>query len=119
MAGAPGDPNLRTAYEAAVRALQCEVDRMRQTGAGSEEVARSVHAQRRSLCSLFKAQTPEPLRSAIRQRTLSVYGDPLGPSIEAMRAMGRSWEEIIESATRPGKLDFEASISNRGRNGFE
>jgi hypothetical protein len=34
------------------------------------------------------------------------HGDPLGPTIDWLRAQGKSWEEIIESAMRPGGADL-------------
>lgn len=34
------------------------------------------------------------------------YGNPLGPTIEQLRAQGKTWEQIIESATRPGGEDL-------------
>jgi hypothetical protein len=34
------------------------------------------------------------------------YGDPLGPSIEWLRARGKSWDDIIESASRTGGADL-------------
>ena len=74
----------------------------------AEEIAHTVHAERRRLAARFKQQTPEPLRSLIRRRTLAVYGDPIGPTIEHLRARGRSWDDIIDSATRPGPLPLFA-----------
>ena len=96
--------DLRARYEAAVSGLQARVIAMRQAGAPAEEIARAVYAERRNLAAQFKQQTPEPLRSLIYRRTLAVYGDPIGPTIEHLRARGRSWDDIINSATRPGPL---------------
>jgi hypothetical protein len=96
--------DLRSRYEAAVSALRVQVIAMRQEGMPAEGIARSVHAERRSLAVQFKEQTPEPLRSLIRRRTLAVYGDPIGPTIEHLLARGKSWNDIIDSATRPGRL---------------
>jgi hypothetical protein len=70
-------------------------------------MARAMHAARRQLCHVFKEQTPEPLRSRIFERTRAVYGDPLGPSVELLRLQGKSWEHIIESASRPGRSPLE------------
>ena len=96
--------DLRSRYEAAVAALRAQVIAMRQAGAPAEEIARAVHAERRSIAAHFKQQTPEPFRSLIQRRTLAIYGDPIGPTIEHLRALGRSWDDIIDSATRPGPL---------------
>ncbi|WP_407528598.1 hypothetical protein [Methylobacterium oryzisoli] len=96
---------LRSRYEDAVRALQQQVAAMRRDSLSAEAIARAVHAERRRLAVHFKDLTPEPDRTRIRERTLQVYGRPDGPSIAFLRAQGKSWEAIIESATRPGRMD--------------
>ena len=95
---------LRDDYEAQVRALAAKVDRLRGEDASAEAIARAIHAERRALAAHFKSLTPEPARSRIHDRTVAVYGDPLGPTIDYLRAKGRSWDDIITSATRPGKM---------------
>jgi hypothetical protein len=97
----PGE--LRLQYEQAVFGLRTRVAAMRSEGAPSEDIARAVHAERRRLAATFKELTLEPLRSRLYDRTCVVYGDPLGPTIERLRAQGKSWDDIIDSATRPGK----------------
>jgi AraC-like DNA-binding protein len=96
--------NLRAEYEAAVRSLQMLIDRMRRDGCSSEAIARIVHADRRKLARQFKERTTEPMRSAIYKRTIAVYGNAIGPSIESLRLKGKTWEEIAESAARPGAV---------------
>jgi len=95
---------MRQDYEAAVRALRDRVDELRSEGRQAEAVARTVHAERRALAARFKEATAEPLRSTLYQHTAHVYGDRLGPTIEFLRARGKSWEEIADAATRPGSL---------------
>jgi hypothetical protein len=104
---------LRSHYEAAVLALRAQVAAMRSDGASSETIARAVHAERRRLTAAFKGLTPEPVRSRIHNRTLAAYGDPVGPTIENLRARGKSWDDIIDSAARPGsRLSFGDSIGD-------
>ncbi len=79
---------------------------MRSDGVPAETIARTLHAARRQLAAEFKARTPEPLRSRIQDRTTATYGDPGGPPIDALRARGKSWEDIIDSACRPGVRFF-------------
>ncbi|TGD98061.1 cell wall-binding protein [Methylobacterium nonmethylotrophicum] len=93
---------LRARYENAVRALAERAAGMRRAGLPAEAIARAVHAERRRLSAHFKALTPEPVRTRIVERTVRVYGNPHGPSIDLLRGQGKSWEAIIESATRPG-----------------
>lgn len=99
-------PDLRTRYEDCVRALRLKAEAMREYGVAAETIARTLHAARRQLAAEFKARTPEPLRSRIQDRTTAIYGDPNGPGIEALRARGKSWEDIIDSACRPGVRFF-------------
>ncbi|MDP0929461.1 hypothetical protein Q0601_19930 [Paracoccus onubensis] len=97
---------LRQEYEMSVRAIRSRVELMRQDARPIEEIARAAHAERRKLAAIFKARTPEPMHSLICQRTLTVYGDPRGPTIGMLRAKGKTWAEILESAMRPGRLDW-------------
>ena len=90
----------------AVEALATRVPGMRQAGMGSEQIARALHAERRALGEQFKALTPADKLAEITQRNMQRYGDPLGPSIDWLRAQGKSWEQIIESASRAGGGDL-------------
>jgi hypothetical protein len=101
---AMNDGALRLRYETAVVGLRVQVVAMQDAGHPPEAIARAVHAERRRLAATFKELTPEPLRSQIYKRTLAVYGDPIGPTIETLRDRGKSWGDIIGSAVRPGPL---------------
>jgi hypothetical protein len=104
---------LRPGYEAAILQLRGRVDAMRSEGASSETIARVEHVERRQLTANFKALTPEPWRSRIHHRTLAAHGDAVGPTIENLRARGKSWDDIIDSATRPGSpFSFGRPIDN-------
>ncbi len=95
---------LRARYEAEVRALAGRALTLRTAGADSEAIARTLHAERRAIAARFKALTPEPLRHRIVARTLATYGDPGGPTLDALRAAGKSWDSIIAAAARPGRF---------------
>ena len=94
--------DVRAEYERKVRALATRADAMHRDGADAETIARALHAERRALAARYKDLTPEPQRTQVHTRTVATYGDPLGPTIAQLRAKGRSWDEIIESASRPG-----------------
>lgn len=95
--------NLRDEYEQAVRAIAHEVLVMRGAGTDAESIARFAHAERQRIALTYKDLTPEPLRSRIRERTIAVYGQAAGPSIEYLRQRGKSWEQIADGAARPGR----------------
>lgn len=102
----------RQAYELAVRALRERANELRSAGASAEVIARTLHAERRALAARFKEATPEPLRTALYERGLRVYGDRLGPTIEFLRSRGKSWEDIEQAAMRPGVLPSIARSSS-------
>jgi hypothetical protein len=47
------------------------------------------------------------LLKAIEARSIEKYRNALGPSIEQLRAVGKSRDQIIESATRTGGKDLD------------
>jgi len=97
------ESDLRKEYELAVRALRSRAEELHAAGADAEFVARTLHGERRAPAAQFKNATPEPLRTALIGRTSRICGDPLGPTIEFLRASGKSWEDIAEGAMRPGR----------------
>jgi hypothetical protein len=96
------DQLVRREYVAAVRLLADRAASLLAEGRTEEEVAREVHGQRRALSERFKARTTPGRRARLYERNLAEYGDPGGPTIEALRARGRTWSQIIASAARPG-----------------
>jgi hypothetical protein len=101
-----GLPPLRQKYEDAVTRLRNKAIAMRKEGYSEEEIARTLHAERRALGVKYKNVTPPDLLKKIYQRNEEKYGDPLGPSIDYLRSRGKSWEQISESACRPGGKDL-------------
>ena len=97
---------LRWNYENAVSTLADKAAAMRKEGKSSEQIARALHADRRALEKHFESLTPVDKLADIHARQLERYGDKLGPSIDGLRAQGKSWEQIIESASRPGGRDL-------------
>lgn len=98
---------LRKAYEAEVRNLVVREAEMRAAGHTVEEIAIELHAARRALGQIYKDMTPPELLQKILQRNLEKYGDELGPTMDWLRARGKTFEEIIESAKRPGGEDLK------------
>ncbi|MFG2822552.1 RHS repeat-associated core domain-containing protein [Kitasatospora sp. NPDC048365] len=101
-----GLPPLRLAYIGEVEALGETGAAMRAAGSSVEDIARALHQARRDIGVKYKDLTPEPLRSTIYERNIAKYGDPLGPTVDWLRAKGKSWEQIIEGATRTGGADL-------------
>jgi hypothetical protein len=54
----------------------------------------------------YQQLSPPDKVNEYEQRNINKYGNPLGPTIEQLRAQGKTWEQIIESATRPGGEDL-------------
>jgi len=79
---------------------------MRQAGSSPEQIARALHAERNALKVRLREISPPEAVLRFEQRNIERYGDPIGPSIEQLRKAGKSWEQIIESATRSGGRDL-------------
>lgn len=78
----------------------------RAAGQDSETIARRLHAERNALKVKYQQLSPPDKVNEYEQRNINKYGNPLGPTIEQLRAQGKTWEQIIESATRPGGEDL-------------
>jgi hypothetical protein len=99
-------PELRADYVDEVRALNSVRDSLKEAGKSQEYIARVLHSQRRAIGANYKAMTPLDELERIYARNLQKYGDKLGPTIEWLREHGKSWDDIIESAIRPGGSDL-------------
>ena len=97
---------LREQYVKKVRGLTDKVPEMRKAGMSSEQIARALQAERRALGVKYKNMTDPLRRKQIYERNLRRYEDKFGPTIKWLRKQGKSWEEIIESASRPGGADL-------------
>jgi hypothetical protein len=96
-------PLLRHQYVMAVYNIKNEVWAMRLAGNTPEQIARMASARRREISTMIKSMTPPPVLESIFARNIAAYGgDKLGPTVEFLRAQGKTWEEIIESACHPG-----------------
>ena len=96
------ESNVRSRYEAAVSALAQAASQMLAAGSSEEQVARWAVDQRDRLKEAYRDLTPPDLLALIEARTVRQYGNVLGPSIDQLRAAGKSWTEIIDSAARAG-----------------
>jgi RHS repeat-associated protein len=103
----PPKPPLRIEYENAVKALKDMATELAAKGMTPEEIARAVSQARRDLGIKYKDLTPPELLEKLYERNMKKYGDKLGPTVEWLRAQGKSWEEIIESASRPDGSDIK------------
>ena len=101
---------MRQEYIKEVRGLAEVVDKLRNQGKTSEEIARMASKMRRDLGIKYKDVTLIEIREVIYARNKAKYGDELGPTVEYLRARGKTLEEIIESACRPegGDIDFNS-----------
>jgi hypothetical protein len=93
-------------YVEAVQGLGERAAAMRRAGASPEEIARALHAERNALKAQFRGMSPADAVKRFEQRNTEKYGEPLGPTIEQLRSSGKTWEQIIESSTRPGGKDL-------------
>lgn len=95
--------DLRWAYENAVAELGAQVADMLASGMAQEQVARWAAGRRDRLKQVYRDKTPPAALAIIEARSLAQYGNHIGPSVEQLRASGKSWAEIAASAGRAGK----------------
>lgn len=104
------DSELRREYEQKVSRLRELPPRLAAEGRNEEQIARIMHNERRELGRLYKLAAPPLFREYIYAATAAKYGDPLGPSFDALHKT-KSCREIIESASRPiGNLDDRLTL---------
>ena len=94
------DSALRREYERKVQELRGMPAVLLTEGKTEEQIARAMHEMRRELGRQYKLAAPPLLREYIYAATAAKYGDPLGPSFDALRR-AKSCRQIIESAARP------------------
>lgn len=111
---------IRAAYNTHVDRLGPYAETMLSRGASAEHVARRVHLARRLAGMRYKAATPfwgrmkiyyrnrapswfPPVRMRGRWMGPKGYDSIYGPSVDWLRAHRKTWEQIIESATRTNR----------------
>lgn len=97
---------LRRQYVEEVQMLAGKAEVMRLAGSSQEQIARALHAERRDLGVKYKNLTPPKELAEIYARNEKKYGDKLGPTVEWLHGRGKSWEDIIASASRAGGKDL-------------
>lgn len=80
-----------------------------------EKIARKAHSLRREIGIKYKDITPQELRERIYARNLRKYGDSLGPTIEYLRAMNKTWLQIMESASRHNLGDINDILGEENK----
>lgn len=89
-------------YEAAVAELSNAAASKLDAGVSEENVARWAVAERNILKQAYRDLTPESILARIVARTLKRCGNETGLSVGDLRSAGKSWRQIIHSATRAG-----------------
>lgn len=92
---------IRIQYMKRVNKLAPLVRQLRMQGKSAEEIAKIVHRKRRALGRLFKNVTDAQTKANTFARNIEKYGDKWGPTVKYLKERGRSWDSIIESASRP------------------
>lgn len=100
------DEQEKAAYVKKVAALKQVAEQDLAAGKKEEDVARKVDQMRRELNSKYYATVPAGLREKIHAKNLEKYGNQTGPSFEYFLAKGRSWKEIIDSASKVSSKDL-------------
>ncbi|MBF9245826.1 hypothetical protein I4I80_16955 [Pseudomonas syringae pv. tomato] len=99
-------PPLRQNYVRAVYELKKTINRMRASGTDLEEIAKHAHEARTNLKIEYRKFTPPELLETINARNMNKYGNPMGPTFDDLINKGKTFEQIIDSATRAGGEDI-------------
>lgn len=95
------EAGLRQRYTDSVRGLKEVGEDLLRQGLPKEDVARRLHETRRQLGVQFKEMTPPELLEYIHKFNTYRYGDKLGPTFESLISKGKTFDQIIESASHP------------------
>jgi hypothetical protein len=98
-------PPLRQQYVDEVTGLADLGMASRAAGADAQATARLLSAERDALKLKYRALSPPEKVAEWEARAMERWGNPLGPTPDQLRAAGKSWDDIIESAARPGGAD--------------
>lgn len=99
-------PPVRQSYVKDVYDLQGVVDKMRASGASTEEVAKYAYAARNDLKIKYREYTPPDMLEVIDARNMERYGNKIGPAFDDLIKKGKTFDQIIESSTRAGGGDL-------------
>ena len=99
-------PTLRQAYVQEVYDLQQSINSMRAAGTSTEDVAKFAYSERVNIKTKYRASTPPDILQAINERNMQKYGNEIGPTFDDLVSKGKSYDQIIDSATRTGGGDL-------------
>jgi hypothetical protein len=94
--------DVRAHYEEGVAKLAEAALAKMSGGTSEEEVARWLVDVRNALKLESRTRTSPDALQAIEARTVAVYGNTLGPTVEQLRTAGKTWAQIIKSGSRAG-----------------
>ncbi len=90
----------RIAYHQSMQGMYDTLLEMRQAGKSTEEIARTVSAQRNAIRIASYENDPEGL-AEMKARNLETYGREEGPTPDDIYAKYGDWETVIEKAFSP------------------
>jgi len=96
----------RAAYVEEVEGLKDFANSARAAGQDAEATARMVSEDRNALKIKYRELSPPDFVQKAEARNIQKYGNPLGPTVDQLRAQGKSWEQIIDAAARAGGKDL-------------
>ncbi|STY80783.1 VENN motif pre-toxin domain-containing protein [Moraxella catarrhalis] len=107
--------NLRLEYVDEVQSISNHTQGMLKQGKSEEEVAVWAINKRNELKVKYRGDTPPEKLREIELRNIEKYGNALGPTAHYLRQKGKTWKEIIDSASKAdgSDLDFAPKGFNR------
>jgi hypothetical protein len=96
----------RAGYVQEVESLKDLANSARAAGQDAEATARMVSSERNALKIKYRELSPADFVKQAEARNIEKYGNPLGPTVDQLRAQGKTWEQIIDSSARAGGKDL-------------
>jgi hypothetical protein len=106
LAAETGVPALRSAYIAEVKGLEDLGLAARAAGQDLKSTAQLLNTERNALKVQYRQLGSPDDAARFAARNMEKYGNPVGPTVEQLRENGKTLEQIIESAARPGGSDL-------------
>ena len=102
-------PVLRQQYEQQVENIAGLVEGFKQQGMTDQQIAEIVIPLRNNYKAAYRSfMSPEAV-AMVEARNLGRYGDRLGPSVDYFLSVGKTYEYMVEAASRPGGADIDWS----------
>ncbi|THB62975.1 MAG: hypothetical protein D6B27_13025, partial [Gammaproteobacteria bacterium] len=91
---------IRSDYLKGSKELEKTIAEMHSNGSSSEEIARTVVAERNRQKTEARSLMTKEEVDVLEQGNIEKYGDPVGPSIDDLYKKYKTWDDVIDASMR-------------------